>query len=81
MVSILPGETGVRVDGWLAPPGPLRVELRTAPADPDGPGVSRTVEADEAGRFVFTGVPHGLAQLVVGGAEGGRTVVTPSIVL
>jgi hypothetical protein len=82
MVSILPGDSGVRVDGWLAPPAPLRVELRTAPADPDAQSVSRFSVADEAGRFVFTDVPRGLAQLRVSVAGGGgRTVVTPSIVL
>jgi hypothetical protein len=80
MVSVVPTESGVRVDGWLAPPGPLRVELRSAPADPDAPSVPHTVQADEAGRFVFVDVPHGLAQLLVSGA-GGRTVVTPTIVL
>ena len=84
MVSILPGSTGVagvRIDGWLAPPAPLHVELRTAPDDPDTPGVSHTVQADEAGRFVFADIPHGLAQLLISGVGGGRTVVTTSIVL
>jgi len=84
MVSILPGPTGaagVRVDGWLAPPAPLRVELRTAPADPDSAGVSHIVQADEAGRFVFADIPHGLAQLLINGVGGDRTVVTTSIVL
>lgn len=79
MISVSGAGTGVRVDGWLAPPGRCRVELRTAPAGPDGQDVTYAVEADESGRFVVTGVPHGLAQLVV--HTSGRTVVTPSIVL
>src|SRR3954451_12649908 len=51
------GSLGVRLDGWLAPAGRLRVELRTADA-PD----PRMVMADDVGRFVFEGVGHGLAQ-------------------
>jgi hypothetical protein len=78
MVSVVPTGSGVRVDGWLAPPAPLRVELRSAPAEPDASAVLHTVLADEAGRFVFVDVPHGLAQFVVSGA---RTVVTPTVVL
>lgn len=80
MVSVLPGDDGVRVDGWLAPPAPLRVELRCAAAGPDGHDVLHTTQADQAGRFVFTGIPRGLAQLLVHGA-GLSTVVTPGIVL
>ncbi|GAB2571280.1 hypothetical protein Aab01nite_04780 [Paractinoplanes abujensis] len=66
----------VRIDGWLAPGGALRVELRLP--EPTG---SRTVVADPAGRFVFDEVPHGLAQLLVEGADGTGRVVTPSLVL
>lgn len=67
----------VRIDGWLAPGGPLRVELRFPEPEP-----ARTVTADETGRFVFDEVPHGLAQLVIHGpdAEAAR-VVTPSLLL
>ena len=63
----------VRIDGWLAPVGALRVELRL----PE-PAVSRTETADPAGRFSFDGVPHGLAQLLVHPPEGGVRVVTPA---
>jgi hypothetical protein len=68
----------VRIDGWLAPAAPLRVELKL-PA----PSPARTVLADDAGRFVFDGVPRGLAQLLVHAAQGtgAPTLVTPSLVL
>ncbi len=72
----------LRLDGWLAPPAVLRVELRFSE-----PAPSQFVASDDAGRFVFDGVPHGLAQLIVHppgqGLEGGETprVATPSIVL
>ncbi len=70
---------GIRIDGWLAPPGPLKIELRTT----DG---SRAVTADEGGRFVVDEVPKGLAQLVVHPTDGSGVdlasrVVTPSILL
>jgi hypothetical protein len=79
MVTVIEEPDGqVRVDGWLAPPAPHRVELRTqSPARP-GPLAAR---ADETGRFVLAGVPHGLAQLVVHLVDAGTTVVTPSLVL
>jgi hypothetical protein len=69
-----------RVDGWLAPPQPCEVEIKTV-ADP------LSVRADEQGRFAFTRVPRGTAQVVVRPqAEGpsgttGRTVVTPVLIL
>ena len=73
------GADAVRVDGWLAPPAAHRVEIRTV-------GDRLVTQADGDGRFVFDGVPRGLAQLVVrAGADGGpgtgRSVVTPSIVV
>jgi hypothetical protein len=71
---------GVRVDGWLAPPGSHRVELRTA--------TDRLVAtADDQGRFVLSSVPHGLAQLIVeptgpdGAAGSVRSIVTPSLLI
>jgi hypothetical protein len=74
---------GVRVDGWLAPPAALRVELRLAPAGANEPASSAVTLADDAGRFVFGGVRHGLAQLLVHPPEpaGAPTVVTPSLTL
>lgn len=66
----------VRVDGWSSPGAGLRVELRTGSS-------SRETVADDHGRFVLDGVPHGMAQLVLRPAEGtdGLTVVTPAIEL
>jgi hypothetical protein len=81
MVSVADaGTRGVRLDGWLAPPAALRVELRAQG------GSSRSVLADDAGRFVFDGVAHGLAQLLVHpvpgcGVDLAATVVTPSLTL
>jgi hypothetical protein len=66
-----------RLDGWLAPPAPLRVEMRTAGSRDTTP----TVTADDTGRFVVDGVPPGLAQLIVHLPDPDRTVVTPPVVL
>jgi hypothetical protein len=79
MISLSPADGGVRFDGWLAPPAPHRIEVRTV----DGTLVA---DADADGRFVVEPVPPGMAQLVVrtgpdGGTDRGRTVVTPSIVV
>jgi hypothetical protein len=75
LLTVVEGADGlVRLDGWLAPAAPLRVELRFADSTP-----SRTVTCDAAGGFVFDAVPRGYAQLIVDPAdEGGRSVVTPS---
>lgn len=75
MVTVTAREGGSRVEGWLAPPGPHRVELRTA-----DPGDARHVVADEHGRFVFEDVARGLTQVAVLRASG-TTVVTPSVSL
>jgi hypothetical protein len=81
MVSVADtGARGVRLDGWLAPAAPLRVELRVPG------GSSRSVLADDVGRFVFDGVARGLAQLLVHpvpgcGVDLAATVVTPSLTL
>ena len=69
----------VRLDGWLAPPGAHRIELRTATGD-----LSTT--ADDTGRFVVVRVPRGLCQLIVHPADGAtptlaRPVATPAIVV
>lgn len=66
----------VRVDGWLAPPQPREIELKCA-ADP------LEATSDEQGRFAFSRVPRGKAQLVVrpAGPQGaGRSVVTPALI-
>jgi hypothetical protein len=69
----------VRVDGWLAPPQRREIQMKTA-VD------SLTVVSDEQGRFAFTSVPRGTAQLVVRPAESepsraGPSVVTPTLIL
>lgn len=77
MVSIVELPDGVvRLDGWLAPPAPLRVELRLAE-----PAASRLVTADDGGRFVFADVGRGLAQLLIhldAGDGPPTSVVTPA---
>jgi hypothetical protein len=69
----------VRVDGWLAPAQSRTVEMRT-------PAGSLTALADEQGRFAFSRVPRGTAQLAVqpAGQEpdgAGRSVVTPALIV
>jgi hypothetical protein len=65
----------IRMDGWLAPAAATRVELRF----PE-PTAARTVTSDDAGRFVFDEVPHGLAQLVIHPpSPDAPRVVTPSL--
>jgi hypothetical protein len=68
-----------RIDGWLAPPQLRELEMKTG-AD------SITVVSDEQGRFAFSRVPRGTAQLVVRPTEPGpngpgRSVVTPALIL
>lgn len=64
-VSVVEVRAGVvRIDGWLAPPAPATVRLRT----PDAPDVE--VQANEAGRFAVEEVRQGAAQLVVEFAAG-----------
>lgn len=48
----------LRLDGWAAPGGGLRAELRVA-------GSTLTTECDATGRFVFESVPTGSVQLVL----------------
>ena len=75
MVTITPsGAERVRIDGWVAPGGPLDVELRVV-------GDQLHTTADEDGRFVFDDVPRGLAQFILRPpAESTRPpVVTPSL--
>lgn len=68
-----------RLDGWLAPPQRCEVQIKTLAAP-------LIAQADEQGRFAFTSVPRGTAQLAVQPAPGrpgeaGRTVVTPVLIL
>jgi hypothetical protein len=79
MISIVDRPGGdLRVDGWLAPAARMKVELRYPEPEP-----TRIVTTDDTGRFVFDGVPHGLAQLLVHPPDGaaGPRVVTPSLAL
>jgi hypothetical protein len=84
MVTVADRPDGlVRLDGWLAPAAALRVELRIGGTAPHAPASSQVVTSDDSGRFVFDGVPRGLAQLLVHPLDDGGTsrVVTPSLVL
>ena len=77
MVTLAPqGDGTVRVDGWAAPGAGIRVEVLL----PDGP---RNTYADEDGRFVFEGVPCGLAKfaLYVPRDAEFSTVLSPAIEL
>lgn len=70
---------GLRLDGWIAGGGGLRVELRARG------GVLGT-EADAEGRFVLESVPPGLVQLAFLPTPGAvtaltRVVVTPAMEL
>lgn len=67
------GTDRVRMDGWLAPEGPMHVSLRMQ----DG---TRETTADDAGRFVFEDLPDGFAQLSfrpVDAEDAESVVVTP----
>ena len=70
-----PGDS-VRVDGWAAPGAGIRVEVLL----PNGP---QETFADADGRFVFDGLPNGLAKfaLHVPRGEGMSTVLSPTIEL
>jgi len=80
MIRIEANQDGTaRVDGWLAPSQCRDIEMRTA-------SESLVVASDGQGRFAFTRVPRGTAQLVVrpgdrGPAGAGRSVVTPALIL
>lgn len=72
MIDISAGDDDTaRLDGWLTPAAPHRVELRTK---------ERPLEAtaDERGRFAFDRVPRGMVQLVV---HADPRVTTPVIVV
>lgn len=79
MITISPAGGMFRLDGWLAPGAPLRLELRSAQGSSEG-------YADAGGRFDFTGVASGLVQLVVHPTPGApvdlrSAVVTPAVEL
>jgi hypothetical protein len=77
MVTLTPLAGGiVRVDGWAAPGAGIRVDLLL----PDGP---RSTYADEDGRFVFEGVPCGLAKFALQLPHHAElfTVLSPAIEL
>jgi hypothetical protein len=80
-VDLAPG--GVRVDGWLAPAGRLRIELRSVDGSAHEPVSAVFTISDDTGRFVFDGVEHGLVQIVVHPLDDGDAtrVVTPSLLL
>jgi hypothetical protein len=77
MVTLTPlDDSTVRVDGWAAPGAGIRVDVLL----PDGP---RRTYADEDGRFVFEGVPSGLAKFALYLRHGAEffTVLSPAIEL
>ncbi len=58
MISVqAQADHALRLDGWAAPGGRLRAELRTESA-------TLHTECDETGRFVFESVPSGSVQLL-----------------
>lgn len=68
------GPAQLRLDGWLAPPGPFRVRIRIQ----GGPELE--VLADEAGRFSFDRLEEGFGQLSfhpLGDDDAAHAVVTP----
>ncbi len=70
-------DRGLRLDGWAAPGGNLRAELRTD-------GSVLTVRCDATGRFVFESVPSGSVQLILHPTDGSDPairlpVVTPAL--
>jgi hypothetical protein len=72
MVSVARGaRTGLRIDGWVAPPAATSVQLRLKDE-------TRELVTDDSGRFVFEGLPEGFAQMTFRSAEEERgSVVTP----
>jgi hypothetical protein len=75
MVNVSPEPGGtIRLDGWLTPPAEHPIEVRAS----SGP---LTTTSDAEGRFAVSGVPHGMAQVLVRTAGRSRTVSTPAIEL
>ena len=67
-----------RMDGWLDPPQRRTIDLRT-------PGDTLLAVANEEGRFAFSRVPRGSAQLTVRAEQEAagtvRAVITPPLTL
>lgn len=77
MVTLTPQPGGtVRVDGWASPGSGIRVEVVLSSG-----GVE--TYADDDGRFVFDGLPAGLAKFALHIVQGGEdsTVLSPTIEL
>ena len=73
------GTDRYRLDGWIAPPASLPVEMSSA-------GSRSRTSSDDGGRFVFEDVPTGEMQLTVLPVSGGpaelvNPVLTQPIVL
>ena len=74
MVTVTRNDGRLRIDGWVAPPAPVRVRLRMQDE------ADREVLADDSGRFVLDGLPEGFAQLSfhpVDTDDDAAVVVTP----
>jgi hypothetical protein len=66
-----------RLDGWLAPPRPMRVRAEHVVEGKEGR--SWEVESDERGRFEFGDLPPGMYRLWLTPLEaGGRAFGTPA---
>lgn len=81
MVSVSPvGEGAVRIDGWLTPEEPYRVEVRT-------PDAQFQAVADAEGRFSVAELPRGVFRMVIrppkvaSESSSAPVVITPSVVL
>ncbi len=85
MVTITDEDPAVRLDGWIGEGAGVEVALRSAqPGGSAGGDEQTATTADEDGRFCFSGVPHGLVQLVfrptpVTTLRLLRPVVTPAV--
>jgi len=78
MVTLQPRRDGsTRIDGWAAPGGALRAELRMT-------GGVLEAACDSTGRFAFESVPSGPTQLLLHPTDGSdpsisSTVITPAV--
>lgn len=70
MVTTVTSAHQARIDGWVTDPG--------ADVDVVAEGVTRSVTADDSGRFSVDGVPRGHVHFVVR-RDGYRPVITPSV--